>query len=242
MVRRREISSGLWTVGCGSGSGARTAEIVQQMTIDMESGIITDMRDTCWSQIYSRQRTAGLSMACPRRPRRHRPRTAVLRGLLFRPEPRRIKHSRPLLGWGLTGMAANGKPGLGLRAGPSTKRSAAPFANFLNARTRRQANLNGHEVAPDRSGENAGLYERSRPIARNNSSLNASSTVTGCDFHQPARDVTVSPVAVILVITSAAKSRGAMVPKWAPTLPGRGRAGGKDTSHRCVLTHSPFAH
>ena len=35
-----------------------------------------------------------------------------------------------------------------------------------------------------------------------------------------------------------------MVPKWAPTLnPSRGlTAGGKDASHRCVLTHSPFAH
>src|SRR5260370_16931968 len=40
---------------------ARTAEIVQQMTIDMEEiGIITDMRDDVLVPDFGQQRTAGL--------------------------------------------------------------------------------------------------------------------------------------------------------------------------------------
>jgi hypothetical protein len=74
----------------------RTAEIVQQMAIDMEQiGIIADMGDDVLVPDFGQQRTAGLFQwpvlllvfmagGIRRGP-------AALHGLLFRPQPRRIK-------------------------------------------------------------------------------------------------------------------------------------------------------
>jgi len=64
-----KVSSGLWTARLRLlkiQEAARTAEIVQQMTIDMEEiGIITDMRDDVLVPDFGQQRTPDFSNGCP---------------------------------------------------------------------------------------------------------------------------------------------------------------------------------
>src|SRR5216684_4373606 len=126
-------------------------------------------------------------MACP--PfgfygRRHPPRTAALHGLLFRPQPRRIKAQQaagrlgPEPGW--LPDRKRGPLWVTIFKRPTTKHSAAPIHEFSE---RLRQNQTSSEPERPRSRASTGPVrtpasnsERSRPIARNNSSLNASST------------------------------------------------------------------